>query len=158
MLIRFLTRFLVRFLTSFLARFWTRFWARGWGRENPINTVYSTTGTQKYSVQYYSDGKIYYTVLFLKKSLNFFLPPPWASKKRCGRSRRQRTLTRSCSRRWPAQRSSAWAISRCCSWPARRGRLHTQSSWMLGGLFSPLKGLIGNSLLNSPFKKGSREV
>ena len=32
-----------------------------------INTVYGTTGKEKYSVQYYSDGKIYYTVLSLKK-------------------------------------------------------------------------------------------
>ena len=56
--------FLKKKLTRFLARFLT------------INTVYSTTGAQKYSVQYYSDGKIYYAVLFLNKSLNFFLPPP----------------------------------------------------------------------------------
>ena len=61
-LITFLTRILARFLTGFLARFWTRFLARVWGRENPINTVYNTTGTEKYSVQYYSDGKIYYIV------------------------------------------------------------------------------------------------
>ena len=37
------------------------------GREKNINTMYSTTGTEKYSVQYYSDGKTYYAVLFLKK-------------------------------------------------------------------------------------------
>ena len=63
-LARFLTRFLARFLTRFLARVLTRFQ----GREETIDTVYSTTWTEKYSVQYYSDGKIYYTVLFLKTS------------------------------------------------------------------------------------------
>ena len=47
-------------LTRFLARFF------GEGKKT-INTVYSTTRTEKYSVRYYSDGKIYYTVLFLKK-------------------------------------------------------------------------------------------
>ena len=52
---------LARFLTRFLARVLT------------INTVYSTTGTEKYSVQYYSDGKIYYTLFFLLKSIYFFL-------------------------------------------------------------------------------------
>ena len=31
-------------------------------------------GNGKNRVQYYSDGKIYYTVLFLKKKLNFFYP------------------------------------------------------------------------------------
>ena len=77
---RFLTRFLARFLTRFLARFLTRVFTRFLARFLTINTVYSTTGAEKYSVQYYSDGKIYYTVLFLKESLNFFLPPPWASK------------------------------------------------------------------------------
>ena len=64
---RFLTRFLARFLTRVLARVLTRFG----GREQTINTVYSATGTEKYSIQYYSGGKIYYTVLFLKKSMVF---------------------------------------------------------------------------------------
>ena len=62
-LARFLTRFLARFLTRFLPRVLTRFLAR----VLTINTVYSTTGTEKYSVQCYSDGKVYYTVLYLKK-------------------------------------------------------------------------------------------
>ena len=58
-----LTRFLARLLTRFLARFLAR------------NTVYSTTGAEKYSVQYYSDGKIYRAVLFqTKKLINFVYP------------------------------------------------------------------------------------
>ena len=42
------------------------------GREKAINKVYRTTGTETYSVQYYSDGKIYYTLLFLKQVSIFF--------------------------------------------------------------------------------------
>ena len=42
------------------------------GEEKTINTVYSTAGTQKYSVQYYLDGKIYYTALFLNKVFTLF--------------------------------------------------------------------------------------
>ena len=52
----------------FVARVLTRVWGRG----ETINTVYSTAGTKKGSVQDYSDGKTYYTVLFLKKKFLLF--------------------------------------------------------------------------------------
>ena len=53
-LIRFFTRFLVRFLTRFSARFLARVLARFGGRAKTINTVYSTTRTEKYSVHVYA--------------------------------------------------------------------------------------------------------
>ena len=51
---RFLTSFLTKFLTRFLTRFLTMFLTRVLGSEN---TVYSSTGTEKYSVQLYWDRK-----------------------------------------------------------------------------------------------------
>ena len=44
-----------------------------WGEGKNINAVYSTTRTEKYSVPYYPDGNIYYTVLFLKTRIYFVL-------------------------------------------------------------------------------------
>ena len=70
-----MTRFLARFLARFFARFWTRFLARVWGREKLINAMYSTTGTENYSVQYYSHGKIYYIVSFKKRVFTVFWYP-----------------------------------------------------------------------------------
>ncbi len=61
--------------TRFLARVLTKFF----GMEKTINTVYSTPGTEKYSVQYVSDGETFYIVLFQeqvlknKKQLVYFL-------------------------------------------------------------------------------------
>ena len=49
--------FLARFLTRFLARFLTRFSGQDLGTEH---TMYSMTGTDKYSVQYSCDGEIHF--------------------------------------------------------------------------------------------------
>ena len=54
----FLTRFLARFLARFLTMFLTRFLARFLARVLTRNTVYSSTGTEKYSVQFFQDIKI----------------------------------------------------------------------------------------------------
>ena len=52
-------RFLARFLIRFLARCLTRVFGQG---DGPLmgteNTVYSSTGTDKYSVQHFCDGEI----------------------------------------------------------------------------------------------------
>ena len=99
----FLARFLIRILARFLTRFWpdfgqilARFWpdfGQIWARFFRRNTVYSPTGTEKYSftvlqgrrntiLQYYWGRKIQCTVLlyYFKKSYYFFLAPLKKSK------------------------------------------------------------------------------
>ena len=53
-------------MPGFLARFSTRVLGQGLGTEN---TMYSITGTEKYSVQYYLDGNIqFYSTTGMEKN------------------------------------------------------------------------------------------